>query len=244
MEQRTSKISFRAWTHVHALFKERLKEACLQRDPYLDIVLCREARELDKEVPETNSEKARKYIKQSLQRLDATPISLALSNQTVELINDVCERKRIPRDSFINRVLLFLLMRRVQFSQLLSIDIENIIREEVLSDFGSDMAFDSTVGGIAYVLQSVKEDPFWVIRECINRANQNCPNSAFPLHQAHIDEQFTNVVFPKKNLNLAGLNCHVEDYQIEGTPEYDKWISMFDDFLAPDERMTRKREEA
>lgn len=244
MDKQTSKITFRAWKDAHAIFKHRIKEACLQRDPYLDIVLRHEAQTLEKEISKPNSEAAWKFLKHGLQRLDSTPVSLTLSQETVELINDTCERKRIPRDSFINRVILFLLMRRAQFGRLLFIDIEEIIKHRLLDEFGSELAFDYTSGGIAFVSIAVKEDPFWAIRQCINYANQDESGSGIPLHEAFIDQHFTDAIFPDKSLNLNGLNCYVADHQIEGTPEHDKMLSIFDDLLAPEETSQRKRKEA
>ncbi len=196
--------------------------------------------ELDKELSKPNSERGWKYLKHGLQRLDSTPVSLTLREDTVELIKDVCERKRIPRDSFINRVLLFLLMRRSQFRHLLSIDIEEIITHYILADLGSDLALDYTAGGIALVSQAVKGDPFWAIRECISYANQEEPGSSHLLHRVFIDETFTHALFPGQRLNLSGLNCFVENLHIDDTAEHDELVALLDDLFAPEESSKKR----
>jgi hypothetical protein len=216
---------------LHRGLKKRLKQSCLQRDLYLDVVLRHEAQMLDKEVLKPNSSKGRLHLKQCLQRLETTPVSLALSEETVDLINDVCARKLIPRDSFINRVLLFLVLDRDHFGILLGIDIPEIIRFYLLDDCGSELAFESTAVGLSLISQSVNNDPFWSIRQCIVYSNQDASGNAELLHQVFIDEHFPQLVFKDEELNLLGLNCFVDDSRIDGTIDNIDLHSLFDDLL-------------
>jgi len=234
MENLTKKITFKAWNSLHDLLKKSLRESCIQRDQYLDIVLKHEAKILDQEVSTPNSDRARSFLKKSLLQLDLVPISLALSEDTVNTINDVCTRKHIPRDSFINRVLLFLILGRKHFGFLLDIDIDWFIRNPLLEEYGSQLAYESTASGLSLISQSINEDPFWTIRQCIDYANQDEPNSVESLHNAFIDKQFSDVFLPNKDRNLTGLNCIAKDYRIDGSKENEEWLHMFDEFLKPE----------
>ena len=243
MAENIKKITFKAWSNLHEKFKKSLKTSCIQRDLYLDIVLKHEAKMLDKELSSPNSPQARLFLKQNLQRLDSTPISLALSEETVNVINDVCDRNLVPRDSFINRVMLFLILSRDHFGFLLGIDVKWFIENRLLADYGNEMAFEATAVGLSLISQSIVDDPFWTIRRCIDYANQDESGSADLLHSVFIDEYFAEACFKDKEINLKGLNCSADDFRIEGTKENEDWLHMFDDLLQtkPDSVKNRKR---
>ena len=234
MKSSEKKITFKAWSDLHEVFKKCLKDSCIQRDHYLDIVLRHEAKMLDNEAIKPNSSAARIFIKQRLQRLDSTPISLVLSDETVTLVSDVCDRKMIPRDAFINRVLLFLIMDRKHFGVLLGLDIDHIINNCILPDYRNDLAYEATSGGLSHISQVIHEDPFWAVRQCIEYALQEDDDVTDRLHAAYIDESFSKQIFSKnKDVDLRGLNCFLEDYLIDGTKENDEWLHMFDDLFEP-----------
>jgi len=243
MEQETSKITFKAWTNMHKSFKRKIREACIHRDQYLDTVLHSEALQLDKEIPKPNSEKGRKFLKQSLQRLDTTPISLVLRKETVELINEVCNRKRIPRDSFINRVLFFLLIGREHFEVMLELDLKYLITDHVEPAYGNELVLDYTVGGIALIKQAI-DDYFWAVRDCIyfsNQLEERDERKTPPLHQVFISKHFTKTAFPNnKTLNLDGLNCFIEDDQIDKTPEND--VSRLMDLFESEKKISKRKQ--
>jgi len=220
MEMKTKKITCKVSIKLHQWVKIRMKLACLQRDLYLDIVLRHEAQMLDEEISQPNSTRGRLHLKQSLQRIDTTPVSLALSEETVGLINDVCDRKLIPRDSFINRIFLFLLMHIVDFDKLLGIDIAKIYRRKLLRPW--DIEF------VDLGLPWVNEEPFWVIRQCIEYANRDDPGCTDLLHQAFIDEHFSKKIFKDERLSLRGFNCFIDDSQIEETDEYLKSVDQLE----------------
>lgn len=108
-EIKTTKVTINVWRPVWSRLEAQIVRACLKRDAYIDKLINREIELLDAEVSIPNSEIARKYIGQQLRSLsDFTPLSIALDSKTAEKIDDVCSRKRIVRDSFFNRLFLFL----------------------------------------------------------------------------------------------------------------------------------------
>lgn len=104
-----TKVLVNVYEPVIAIMKHKLDEACLKRDAYLDKALRLEADFLRAEVTTPNSDKAKSYIANNLKQLKLKPLNLLLSTETVELMNDVCKEKNIPRDTFINRVFLLLI---------------------------------------------------------------------------------------------------------------------------------------
>jgi hypothetical protein len=104
-----TKVLVNVYEPVIAIMKRKLDAACLKRDAYLDKALHIEAGFLREEVATPNSDKAKNYIVDNLKQLKLKPLNLLLSTETVELINEVCKEKNIPRDAFINRVFLLLI---------------------------------------------------------------------------------------------------------------------------------------
>lgn len=103
------KTVFNIYEPLIPLMKSKLDEACLKRDVYLDKALLCESDFLRKEVTTPNSVKAKNYILKSLKELELKPVNLLLSKETVDLMNEVCKEKNIPRDAFVNRVFLLLI---------------------------------------------------------------------------------------------------------------------------------------
>ena len=104
-----TKVLVNVYEPVIAIMKHKLDAACLKRDAYLDKALKSEAGFLREEVTTPNSDKAKNYIADNLKQLKLKPLNLLLSTETVELMNEVCKEKNIPRDAFINRAFLLLI---------------------------------------------------------------------------------------------------------------------------------------
>lgn len=104
-----TKVLVNVYEPVIAIMKRKFDAACLKRDAYLDKALRIEAGLLREEVTTPNSDKAKTYIAENLKQLRLKQLNLLLSTETVELMNDVCKEKNIPRDAFINRVFLLLI---------------------------------------------------------------------------------------------------------------------------------------
>jgi hypothetical protein len=104
-----TKILVKVHEPLIAIMQHKIDAACLKRDAYLDKALRVEAEFLRKEIATPNSDKAKNYIAAQLSDLKLKPLNLLLSTETVDLINEVCKEKNVPRDAFMNRFFLLLI---------------------------------------------------------------------------------------------------------------------------------------
>jgi hypothetical protein len=105
-ETNKTKVLVNVYEPLLVFMKHKMDEACLKRDAYLDKALRFEAELLREEIKTPNSDMAKTYIADNLKELPLKPLNLLLSQETVELINEVCKEKNVPRDVFINRFFL------------------------------------------------------------------------------------------------------------------------------------------
>jgi hypothetical protein len=207
------KILVNVWQPLITKLNEMVEAACLQRDAYLDHVFRHEARRLDKEVDIPNSDAARDHLVKHLGLLNKKPVNFALSPETVARIDNVCKRKNVPRDSFINRVLLFLVAEQLElFEKILPIDFNDYWDRNV-----SDMMDSLAVAYIreqtlSIITDLVSDDPFWTIRWCIEDAIRD-EEPCDPLHKILI----SSALFGEK-FTVLGLNCYLPDWEIERHP--------------------------
>lgn len=205
------RITAQVWKPLLPLLNEKLAASCLQRDAYLDRVFAHEASMLDKEVPEPNSEEVQQMLRKHLRDIrDRVPQNFTFSEITVQLLNDVCDRKRVPRDCFINRVLLFLVARQPDLvDRVYGWKVSDYL-PEVLDNSGyTQPVVPWHLGGpLAVIDDIVSGDPFWVFRECIDIANEISQDGIREpsLHAAYIYKDF----FQRKDgglQNALGFNC-------------------------------------
>lgn len=104
-----TKILVKVYEPLIAIMQHKIDAACLKRDAYLDKALRVETEFLRKEIATPNSDKAKNYIASQLSDLKLKPLNLLLSTETVDLINEVCKEKNVPRDAFLNRFFLLLI---------------------------------------------------------------------------------------------------------------------------------------
>lgn len=207
------KILVNLWVDLARGFKKKTDRAFLKRDMYLDAVLRHEATRLETEVAIPNSEAARTYIAQSLNTLDRKPVNLMLSEETIKLMNEACERKNLPRDAFIHRVLLFLLLGQKSMENLITVDWE-WARNKVFEQ-GSDELYKLVVPSTLLAIGDIVEgDPFWFMRECLYHL-RNEGHHVPTLLGAFLSKN----ALSKTVNNSIGFNCYVPDREVEGTLE-------------------------
>lgn len=126
MKPGKKRIMVQVWGKIEEALRRDFRELHLKRDPYLNTLLANEIENLEREVQVANSEEVyRRLADRPLP--DRHKLTLELDEQLVKRIGRVLERRRIPRDSFINRVLFFLLARD-QHLAALGIDFERSTR--------------------------------------------------------------------------------------------------------------------
>ncbi|MGJ0490060.1 hypothetical protein [Methylobacter sp.] len=167
-----TKVLVNVYEPLITIMKRKLDAACLKRDAYLDKALRIEACFLREEVTIPNSDKAKSYIAENLKQLKLKPLNMLLSTETVELMNEVCQEKNIPRDAFINRVFLLMIASDTVLEVLF--DDENMkLGKKHHLDYASEYVGDELgFYNRANVLDSIEEfveiSPFWRLRRILD----------------------------------------------------------------------------
>ncbi len=227
MEQTFRKTSIRIWEPAFKWFNDRINSACLRRDTYLTKVLEHELDRLEDAArffDDANSEAARQFIASRLDTLPRKLVTLTLPEELVRRLDDICERKRIVRDSFFNRLLF-----------LLAADREHRTRLFFEGDWSWLPALlqhtDFSASAAGEFLDAIPDfrDPFFAIRAACEVPGYQGPD---PIYIAPITaETFTGV-------DLSGLNVYLDDDHVPGTAQYGATVSLDD--LLPQAKSTPK----
>jgi hypothetical protein len=223
------KISVKIWPPIIKRLADKVDAACLRRDAYLSRVLAIELDRLDDEVSIPNSEASFKYVFACLEQLHGKPVSLALPSDLTRRLSEICDRKRIVRDAFFNRIFLLLAASAKDIDVLFFSDSPDNWRTEIWSENRNDGPFFQN--GF-YPLEPVI-DPFWAIRSGIEMYSENTeledyvePSSGKIIR---IQRDRTVGISPAESLytivldrkgrrgNLLGMNCYMPDWRIPGT---------------------------
>ncbi len=231
------KITANIWEYLIGPLNGKLASACLLRDAYLDVVLWKEAELLEKEMPQANTPEAKRYLSKQLKlkEFKRTPVSFSLSESTVKAMDEACSARRIPRDSFINRVILLLLVadKPKFFTRYLGVNVveeygmkvrEKIHREQCYPDFFS--------GGTNVISELLAFDPFFAIRACIEEAiidfkANSLSDSAPPL----LHTMMISIESKDTGLESKAFNCYLNDRYIEGHEKNIEWKKQVDDLF-------------
>ncbi|MBK6865514.1 MAG: hypothetical protein IPG91_19375 [Ideonella sp.] len=218
------KISVKISRRIVESLDNKLEANCLRRDAYLNRVLQIETANLDLEVSMPNSQAARDYVAKGVAQMKSKPVSLALDPDLVARVNEVCERKRIVRDAFFNRLFLLLAASPAQIDDWLFGGEKHWLRD-VWERYKGQSNFQDDF----YPLwRSI--DPFWAIHEGMEVQAKLChqledwvpPGSEKPIRV----ERIGNMVRPVPGVytvNLEpffsnpGLNCHMTDWEVATT---------------------------
>jgi len=108
-----AKVTVRIITPILDAFNARTEEACIRRDALISKALEVELPRVLTELTIKNSPKARSYIQAKLKSMLAMSgggslLTLSLSSDATDLLEQTCEEKNIPRDTLMNRLLLLL----------------------------------------------------------------------------------------------------------------------------------------
>lgn len=234
------KISVKIWQPVLEAFEQKLDALCLRRDAYLNKVLAKELPHVDEEVAIANSPEAEQFILERLDALERKPVSLTLNPELIAQLNEICQRRRIPRDAFFNRLFLVLaagpkLNDRLFFRGVLN------WQELLLKEYGSEYWMQG-----CYPLEA-GISPFWAIRDalelCVDAhrvVEQQDPATGKTIKlQRDLDDKLVpldsvyTVYFSEglKDVDLRGMNCYLPDWQIPNSPaatERKKLDELFD----------------
>lgn len=101
------RIMVQLWDKLDTSIERNFKKLNIKRDRYLNDLFASEIEALDKEVTFTNSAEVRARIQEQKlpKRVKRT---IELDDAVIDRLDKVLTEKNIPRDSFVNRVLFFL----------------------------------------------------------------------------------------------------------------------------------------
>jgi len=224
-ETNKTKVLVNVYEPLVTIMKHKMDAACLKRDAYLDKALRCEAELLREEITTPNSERAKTYIADNLKQLRLKPLNLLLSQETVELINDVCKEKNIPRDAFINRFCLLLIASDTVLATLFSHEasvtgleygLDGICGGDLLDFFEHDNILDS----IEDLLNN--SSPFFRLRHAIFDDSPKLYRSAFKKNALNT---LPNEYAFLKTDNSLGFNTFMADDEVFEQEALDKTIN-------------------
>ena len=206
-----------------------VEASCFRRDALLERIIAAELDNLESEVPIANTVEAREHIGQKLKELRRSSITLSLESQTIRRLDDICDRKRIPRDAFFNRLVYCLVASKPMLNALFSVeDYEN----RVIEDFGSPAA--THAWQFLRMTPEYVTNPFWFLRACIELSNEDTGGEP---------ATFYTVVFPDNLFGISGkpaesgkrpapstlgLNVYLPDGLIPGHPSHAAMLAELD----------------
>ena len=221
------KISVKIWEPIIEKLDTKIKSACLRRDAYLNKILEVELDWLDDEVSIPNSPASYDFVFDRLQELKLKLVSLALSPELTDRLNEICSRKRIVRDAFFNRIFLLLAVSPNVIDSLFFNNVRDEWRARVWKECKDNEAFLTDL----YPLEP-QIAPFWAIRTGIEiysddkaledyveptsgkaiRVRRDASGSVAPA-----DSLYTTIFNQKiGDKNLLGLSCYMPDWRIPG----------------------------
>ncbi len=205
-----TKITFRLTGQLYDAQSTRLTK--LRRDVVLDSLLALEVPRLNEEIAEPNSEAVRAFIdfnvKQRL-KTDGRQISVLLATSTAEQLTEVCNRKLVPRDAFLNRIFLLLLASPNWLATNYFLEKRADVRraaEEVARKYANPSAEIDNLHAPLAVVEAVLADPFAGLRETWNHL--------WPDLTGHF---YRHVLM---ETTLLGLNCTVPEDLVPGTAAF------------------------
>ncbi len=210
------KITVQLWRPLLLRLNELTANTCLNRDAYLNFVFAHESEMLTHELMgKRNSEAARAHIKHCFAEVkDFQQVSFNLKISTVQSIVKACEEINVWRDTFINRVIYFLLCGPRQMAELWKINLSEY--ETAIFNEGREIRWLLLSPPLEAINELIQADPFQSIRTALNvRYPQNNDN-LLGLH-----EQLIGVPTEKTRemRGLAGFNVYLDDSNVPGTPE-------------------------
>jgi hypothetical protein len=208
-----AKLTIRVWDRLFELLAKRTDEISLRRDALLEKVISHEVEHLRADLQMANSEAARAHIEHHLKLLlsgQSKQVSLALTPTTAEALDNVCAEKNVPREAFLNRVILLLVAKpdfldRALFG--LEPDEAHQLRIDIKNDFGTNVELENGFAPLP-TIAAIVSDPFWGYRQMMAAGCEGA------------EEKWTLYGMPFTLEELYGLNCFFPDYLVPGTPAY------------------------
>lgn len=225
------KITVQVWNRVAERLAVTLREACFRRDAYLSKIIENELQWLDREVSIANSEAAQDYVTHEMAKLPRKAVTLRLPQAVVERLSEICQRKRIVRDAFFNRLFLLLAADPKTIDQL-------FFRCDDRGDWRADLwrkhknEIDAFFENALFPLRAAQH-PLWAIRVALEIWNEesgcsekwldpvsgqeiliNRTSGGVPMPIASVYSSPFGKLSNHPGIGLLGLSCHFPDHLV------------------------------
>lgn len=210
------KITVQLWRPLLLGLNELTAHTCLNRDAYLNFAFAHESAALAHELQgKRNSEAARAHIKQCFAELkDHQQVSFNLEVTTVQSIVSACEEVNIWRDTFINRVIYFLLCGPHRMAQLWGINLSEY--ETAIFNEGREIRWLLLSPPLEAINQLIQADPFQAMRTVLNVRYPRDSSNLLGLHEQILGAPTANT---RELRGLSGFNIYLHDSMVPSTPE-------------------------
>lgn len=205
--RKTQKISFKVSEVLLKLFNDEISELPISRDLFLQNLIKIECEYLADDLHGMRlTDDARAVIAKELRfiKQGTKQVSLVIDIDVAARLNEIVEEHNIVRDSFLNRILYFLLLteplrKRLQLAKEFDLFSAHAIEEE---KYG--VVFETIPTSPLKWLAQVLANPFRYLREELSRTLEG-------------GEKLYLIPMPKK---LLGFTCYVEGSLLPGTVSY------------------------
>jgi hypothetical protein len=206
---------------------------CFRRDALLEQIIAGELDNLEREVTKANSEQAYQHINQHVKLLRRTSVTLSIEGKTANRLDEICERKRLVRDAFVNRLIFCL----VAPARLLNVSFEvETYGRRVVKQWGTPA--DEHAWQFLRMTPECISDPFWFLRACLELSNEDLGGDAtfyttyFPENLFGDGEKAAKAGRPPPP-NSLGLNVYLPDEMVLGSAAHAAMMEALDIKLEP-----------
>lgn len=218
----SSKIQFNVYRHLLSDLRQLTEDACLRRDSYLEKILENEI-EILRAQKGRNTDLVRKYVYGSLRELDCQAVTITLSKELINTINEVCDEKNIHKDCFFNRILLLITYKDQKnlYETLYYADdsYHGLWKSfiEYSSDDPYERSFNYFKSGLLIIKDQVKSDSLGLIRESLVRYLEAYPDYEILYKDPLVQPINKGKVLKFRGLevNIFGLNLILDDNQLK-----------------------------
>lgn len=193
----TKRTTFKIWEPLAKSLEEKMEQAFLRRDGFLNNLISQELDVLIQECENVNSPEVSSHIQKMLKDLKLVTVSMSLDTALIEKLNQTCASKNIIRDAFINRLILYLVASPQLISHIFFDDDD--WRKRVLKE------------SYNFIDEIEIFEPIYV-------PSHPFENLRAALLSEDLDRNFYTRVFregfPSQKTNLSGFNCLMSDVEV------------------------------
>lgn len=212
------KISFKSSEVLLKLFNEKLLSIPISKDLFLNNLIRTECEYLASDLQGKRlSDEGKGIIAEHLKmmRNGTKQVSVVVDTEVATRLNEIVAKHNIVRDSFLNRILYFLLLTEpLRMLLQLPAEIDPISHHKISEEVCGGLLFETIPISPIEWLAQVLADPFRYLREV--RVNAIAAQGGGREEQEEAEKLYL-IPMPEK---LLGFTCYAEDSSLPGTNLY------------------------